>query len=790
MKIHFGSLASTVVVAFLLCPNVPLSAQIVDPAFSSPAIFRPGTVSILRQAAKGKLYVAGSFTHSGEREIGNLVRLTPGGFLDTSFNPELPKGERITAFDVLPNGNVVVGTSSGDFNRNCQVHVLAVDGRKLKVLESDKWHYGIPYIKALPDNRFLVSGDASLTLFTRQFNVDNTFAPDFYSDAPLGDIELQGSKIIVAGDFGEIGPDRDHLIRRTQLARINLDGTIDPTFDFNLELYLVSGTSVQPDGKIILDYTADVNQVIRLHPDGSRDESFHYNVSGGAITSFYNNGKITLQTRDRILRLTEDGSEDPSFHPISISADTRMTVLPDQSIITGNDGNARFGMAKYDPAGNPTNAYKAQLLQPGQVYSMIMDGNSHVIAGDFVKVNETVIYNVAKLHSTGKVDKSFVENENHGVVKQVGNYRGNILLATGSDLIRLDRYGKVDPAFNFQPFLDLNSVRKFIIQKDGKILVGGTATGNIYRLNQNGSYDASFNTGTGFRYSVYNASVPEYDFDLDWNSGKIIYYGLFDSFDGAARKLLVRLNADGSLDTSFNQASQGSGGSPSKVKILPNGEVLAAGRTYVYNGYEIPYAVFKVNSQGILDETFLSNYYGQIEYNINFVQAFRGRILLAENQFYSGFTSYVVDSSGKRDDTFSFPANITIDYLNNYFSPDDTRLFVLGNVFVNGKLQSITKLIFNDQTLLAATQATAFSDGISPEPGKTSFYPNPATHMLNISTSQRSEVMIYSLLGEMKLSTSVNGQDEQIDVKALPPGRYVIQIKSGGRTTREHLLKE
>jgi uncharacterized delta-60 repeat protein len=788
MRIHFGSLAITLI-AFLLCPYLPVSAQIVDPVFSSPDIFRAGTVSIIRQAAKGKIYVAGSFTHSGEREIGNLVRLTPGGFHDTSFNPDLPKGERITAFDVLPNGNVVVGTSSGNLNRNCQVHVLAVDGRKIKVIESDKWRQGIPCIKALPDNRFLVSGDESLTMFTRQLNFDNTFAPNFDTDAPLFDIELQGSKLIVNGDFGKLGPDRDHAVRADLLARVNLDGTIDTTFKFDLSGYPAYGVSLQPDGKIILD-NAGVNEVIRLHPDGSRDNSFDYHVAGGSVTSFYNNGKLTIQTRDRVLRLMEDGSEDPSFHPISISADTRITVLPDQSIITGNDPSTRFRMAKYDATGNPTNSYKAQLLQPGQIHSMIMDGNSHVIAGDFIKVNETLVFNVAKLHSTGKVDKSFVVNETHGVVKQVGNYRGNILLATGSDLIRLDRYGKVDPTFNFQAFADLNGVRKFIIQKDGKILVGGTASGNIYRLNQNGSHDPSFDTGTGFRYSVYNKSVPEYDFDLDVNSGKVVYYGLFDSYNGAPKKMLVRLNADGSLDNSFNQASQGSGGVPSKVKILRGGEVLVAGQTYFYNGYEIPDAVFKVNSEGLIDETFLSNYYGQIEYNISFIQVFRGRILLAENQFYSGFTNYVIDSSGNRDDSFSFPANITIDHLNNYFSPDDTRLFVLGNVFVNGELQSITKLIYNDQPLLAATPAIAFKDAGSPEPKKTSFYPNPATNVLNISSSQRSDVLIYTLQGELKLSASVNGQDGQVDVNALPPGRYVLQIKSGDRTTREHLLKE
>ena len=95
-----------------------------------------------------------------------------------------------------------------------------------------------------------------------------------------------------------------------------------------------------------------------------------------------------------------------------------------------------------------------------------------------------------------------------------------------------------------------DDVRTIITQVDGKILVGGKFTNYngvqqnyISRLNTDGSLDTSFNIGTGFSYIISTIVLQ--------SDGKILVGGTFTSYNGINRNAVVRLNTDGSLDTSF-----------------------------------------------------------------------------------------------------------------------------------------------------------------------------------------------------------------------------------------------
>ena len=88
------------------------------------------------------------------------------------------------------------------------------------------------------------------------------------------------------------------------------------------------------------------------------------------------------------------------------------------------------------------------------------------------------------------------------------------------------------------------------ILPDGKILVAGyfLDTGKvwrIYRLNANGTIDRSFNEGnTSANNTVTSINVlPD---------NKILIGGFFTTYNGIARNGIARINADGSLDTSFD----------------------------------------------------------------------------------------------------------------------------------------------------------------------------------------------------------------------------------------------
>jgi uncharacterized delta-60 repeat protein len=89
------------------------------------------------------------------------------------------------------------------------------------------------------------------------------------------------------------------------------------------------------------------------------------------------------------------------------------------------------------------------------------------------------------------------------------------------------------------------------IQSDGKIIIGGSFTtyngtliNNIARLNADGTLDLTFNPGTGANDSVLGTAIQ--------SDGKIIIGGGFTSYNGTAINRIARLNADGTIDLTFN----------------------------------------------------------------------------------------------------------------------------------------------------------------------------------------------------------------------------------------------
>jgi len=83
------------------------------------------------------------------------------------------------------------------------------------------------------------------------------------------------------------------------------------------------------------------------------------------------------------------------------------------------------------------------------------------------------------------------------------------------------------------------------VQPDGRILTGeylGDNRGRVARLNADGSLDGSFQA-PAVSGSIFALAVQP--------DGKILVTGDFDTVAGAPRNNIARLNADGSLDTGF-----------------------------------------------------------------------------------------------------------------------------------------------------------------------------------------------------------------------------------------------
>jgi uncharacterized delta-60 repeat protein len=143
------------------------------------------------------------------------------------------------------------------------------------------------------------------------------------------------------------------------------------------------------------------------------------------------------------------------------------------------------------------------------------------------------------------------------------------------------------------------------IQNDGKIIIGGTfnvyngiALNKIARLNTNGSLDSSFNIGTGFN-SALTAGVNVICIQ---SNGKIIVAGSFTNYNGVDVNGLVRLNTDGSLDTTFN-AGTGPNNSIKSIVTQPDGKIYVCGDFTLFNNTVANYIV-KLNGNGTVDNSF------------------------------------------------------------------------------------------------------------------------------------------------------------------------------------------
>ena len=154
---------------------------------------------------------------------------------------------------------------------------------------------------------------------------------------------------------------------------------------------------------------------------------------------------------------------------------------------------------------------------------------------------------------------------------------GNFTTYNGTgrnSIARLNADGSLDTTFDPGTGAD-NYVLGLAIQSDGKILIGGafttyngTGRNSIARLNADGSLDTSFDPGAGANGFGYALAIQA--------DGKILIGGDFTSYDGTGRNRIARLNADGSLDTSFDPGT-GADNYPVALAIQPDGKILIGG---------------------------------------------------------------------------------------------------------------------------------------------------------------------------------------------------------------------
>lgn len=143
------------------------------------------------------------------------------------------------------------------------------------------------------------------------------------------------------------------------------------------------------------------------------------------------------------------------------------------------------------------------------------------------------------------------------------------------------------------------TVLALAVQPDDQVVAGGAFTnfdsslvGHIARLKADGSLDTAFANaiGTGFDDTVSSVAVQ--------SDGKILVGGAFSSFNGAAVMRVARLNADGTLDSTFSP-NDGFDAAVRTIRPGPNGRIIVGGDFKTYGGTSKPYLASLLSNGGL-----------------------------------------------------------------------------------------------------------------------------------------------------------------------------------------------
>jgi uncharacterized delta-60 repeat protein len=167
----------------------------------------------------------------------------------------------------------------------------------------------------------------------------------------------------------------------------------------------------------------------------------------------------------------------------------------------------------------------------------------------------------------------------------------------------LDSSGSISSSFNIGGGFD-NAVYSAVTQSDGKLLAGGTFTtysgsssARIIRINTNGTKDTTFNPGTAGASSIVNSIVIQ-------NDGKIVLGGQFSAYSGSTVNYIARANTNGTMDTGSTwNTGAGFGNIVQNIAIQSDQKIIVGGNFTTYSGSTKNYIV-RLNTNGTLDTTF------------------------------------------------------------------------------------------------------------------------------------------------------------------------------------------
>jgi uncharacterized delta-60 repeat protein len=247
-----------------------------------------------------------------------------------------------------------------------------------------------------------------------------------------------------------------------------------------------------------------------------------------------------------------------------------------------------------------------------QIYDAVIDTNNKIyVAGNFTSYRDVSAMRLTKLNSDGSRDTTFnVSNGFNGIVNKILLDSSNRIYACGQftsyrdssamRLVRINSDGTRDTTYDTSTGFN-DTIYSIVLDASNRLYAAGAfssyknASQNyLIKLNSDSTKDTTFNIGTGF--NNYTSIVA-----ID-HSNKLFVGGGFTAYKDTSRNSLVRLGVDGSIDTTFD-ACTGFNDIPEAITFNTNNQLYVGGGFTTYWGLSQK-GLIRLNSNGTKDTTF------------------------------------------------------------------------------------------------------------------------------------------------------------------------------------------
>lgn len=525
------------------------------------------TVSSVKVQSNGKILVGGNFlAYGGVSNRNRLIRLNQDGTLDSSFcaaaSDSAQFSDKIRKIETYTHSNLgTIILIAGDFTNHGGV-------------------VGVNYIVALND-----SGSKNTTI-TNNLTGSGGFNAPIHAITPYTYTEEGGLPYLTQFFIGGAFTAYKGVSSRKYIARFDQWGVY---LGVQIDLGVSPGSvvyDINVGGGI--DYVMVCGNLLNIGGVSNRNHLAYYNYYAGILGTYY----FSLETS-----YTDSISGGGKFN-------APVTVL----VSGGIYGTLFVGGDFTNYNGIPGRSYFLSLNDPNY--------NQQIIDDSFL-FGESFGRDGTDLYSGNGITTNLYETFVFVTMNRIRSYKGT---PNRNGLLKIQTYPTtLDNAFcsnaSDGPII-ANNITNVLQDLNGGILLNGTminyknVTGRSYliKLNSNGAVNQEFCSNAVD--NKFNSNVNKV---VQQNDGKYLVCGAFTNYSGSGRNYLVRLNSNGTLDTTFDTVS-GSGKFNGVINDIyydnSDGSIYIAGNftNYPSGTPGITYSrLIKVTDNGILDTTFCNN---------------------------------------------------------------------------------------------------------------------------------------------------------------------------------------